>query len=220
MPDPIASAEGRALLLVGGGHAHLGLLRGLAMRPEPRLRVTLLAEETEPVYSGMLPGLVAGLYAPEECRVDLLRLATAAGARLVHDRATGLQAGSRRLLCARHPPLRYDLLSLDIGSVARPLPPDAEGVLPVRPIGDFPARLDAALARLAGRTLRLAVIGGGAAGVELAFSLQHRFAVAGRQADVTLVPGGVLLPRGGGLARILVRRALRARGIGLAEEAR
>ncbi|WP_165982507.1 selenide, water dikinase SelD [Dankookia rubra] len=217
MPDPIASAEGRALLLVGGGHAHLGLLRGLAMRPEPRLRVTLVADEVEPVYSGMLPGLVAGLYAAEECRVDLLRLATAAGARLVHDRATGLQAGARRLLCARHPPLRYDLLSLDIGSVARPLPPGGDRVLPVRPIGDFPARLDAALARLPDGRLRLAVIGGGAAGVELAFSLRHRLATTGRQAEVTLVPGGTLLPRGGGLPRAVVRRALRARGIGLAE---
>jgi selenide,water dikinase len=215
--DPVAGAGERALLLVGGGHAHLGLLRGLAMRPEPRLRVTLVADEVEPVYSGMLPGLVAGLYAPEECRVDLLRLATAAGARLVHDRATGLQAGARRLLCARHPPLRYDLLSLDIGSVARALPPGGGCVLPVRPIGDFPARLDAALAWLPDRRLRLAVIGGGAAGVELAFSLRHRLAATGRQAEVLLVPGGALLPRGGGLTRSVVRRALRARGIGIAE---
>jgi selenide,water dikinase len=187
------------------------------MRPEPRLRVTLVADEVEPVYSGMLPGLVAGLYAPEECRVDLLRLATAAGARLVHDRATGLQAGARRLLCARHPPLRYDLISLDIGSVVRPLPPGGGCVLPVRPIGDFPARLDVALARLPDRRPRLAVVGGGAAGVELAFSLRHRLAATGRQGEVLLVPGGALLPRGSGLARALVRRALRARGIGIAE---
>src|SRR3954470_6717515 len=151
MPDPIAGTEERALLLVGGGHAHLGLLRGLAMRPEPPLRITPAADEVEPVYSGMLPGLVAGLYAPEECRVDLLRLATAAGARLVHDRATGLRPGARRLLCARHPPLRYDLLSLDIGSVPRPWPAAVDWLLPVRPIGSFPDRLDAALARLPGR---------------------------------------------------------------------
>ncbi|MDO9708783.1 selenide, water dikinase SelD [Paracraurococcus lichenis] len=216
-PDIGAFPDGAELLLVGGGHAHLGLLRGLAMRPEPRLRVTLVAEELAPVYSGMLPGLVAGLYEPEACRVDLLRLATAAGARLVHDRATGLRPGARRLVCARHPPLRYDLLSLDIGSAARPLPPGGGCLQPVRPIGDFPARLAAALERLGGRRPRLAVIGGGAGGVELAFALRHRLAARG--AEVLLLPGGPVLPRAGAWARGLVRRALQARGIGMVADA-
>jgi len=199
---PGTGTEARELLLVGGGHAHLGLLRALAMRPEPHLRVTLVADELEPVYSGMLPGLVAGLYRPEECRVDLPRLAAAAGARLIHDRATGLCPGARRLLCARHPPLRYDLLSLDIGSVPRPLPEGGERLLPVRPIGDLPGRLAARLAELPDRPLRAAVIGGGAGGVELAFSLRHRLAAGGGGTGGVLLPGLQLPPRTGGFAKI------------------
>ncbi|SDB69716.1 FAD-dependent oxidoreductase [Belnapia rosea] len=213
MPKHVLPAESRELVLVGGGHAHLGLLRALAMRPVPGLRVTLLAEELAPVYSGMVPGLVAGLYRPEESRVDLLRLATAAGARLIHDRATGLDPAARRLACARHPALRYDLLSLDIGSVSRPLPPGEGRVLPVRPIGSLEARLAAVL--LDGPA-RAAVVGGGAAGVELAFSLRHRL---GPAAEVTLLPGAGLLPHAGGAARALVRRALAGRGIAILEGA-
>lgn len=208
-----SGAGGRDLLLVGGGHAHLGLLRGLALHPESGLRVTLVAAELAPVYSGMLPGLIAGLYPPEACRIDLPRLAAAAGAHLVNDRATRLQADARRLLCARHPPLRYDLLSLNIGAVSRPLPGDGAWLLPVRPIGDLPARLDAALARLPEGRVRVAVIGGGAAAVELAFSLRHRLDGAGRDAEVLLLPGDGLLPRAGRLGRGLAGRALRARGI-------
>ena len=209
--DLIPPAEGRELLLVGGGHAHLGLLRALAMRPVPGLRVTLVAEELAPVYSGMLPGLVAGLYAPEECRVELPRLALAAGARLIHDRATGLRPAAHRLLCARHPALRYDWLSINIGSVARPLPPGGGPLLPVRPIGSLDARLAAALP-----AARVAVVGGGAAGVELAFSLRHRL---GPEAEVALLPGARLLPQAGELARRSVRRALARRRIVVIEGA-
>jgi selenide,water dikinase len=206
-PDLTPPAEGRELLLVGGGHAHLGLLRSLAMRPVPGLRVTLVADELAPVYSGMVPGLVAGLYAPEECRVEIPRLALAAGARLIHDRATGLQPDARRLLCARHPPLRYDWVSLDIGSVARPLPPGEGPILPARPIGSLEARLAAALP-----AARAAVVGGGAAGVELAFSLRHRL---GPGAGIALLPGPLLLPHAGPLARWIIRRALAQRRIAL-----
>jgi selenide,water dikinase len=210
MPRDLAetpAAEGRELLLVGGGHAHLGLLRSLAMRPIPGLRVTLVADEPAPVYSGMVPGLVAGLYAPEECVVELPRLALAAGARLILDRATGLRPAARRLLCDRHPPLRYDWLSVDIGSVARPLPPGEGPLLPVRPIASLEARVAAALP-----AARAAVVGGGAAGVELAFSLRRRL---GPEAEVTLLPGQQLLPQSGPLARWVVRRALAKRRIAL-----
>ncbi len=214
MPRDLAEtppAEGRELLLVGGGHAHLGLLRSLVLRPIPGLRVTLVADELAPVYSGMLPGLVAGLYAAEECVIALPRLALAAGARLIQDRATGLQPAARRLLCARHPPLRYDWLSIDTGSVARPLPPGEGPLIAVRPIGSLEARLAAALP--AGRA---AVVGGGAAGVELAFSLRRRL---GPGAELALLPGAGLLPRSGPLACWVVRRALARRRIALVEGA-
>ena len=149
--------SGRDLLLLGGGHAHLGVLRALAMRPAPQgCIVTLVADELEVTYSGMLPGLVAELYQPEAGVVDLLPLCTAAGVRLIHDRATRLDASARRVVCARHPALRYDVLSLDIGSAPRPLPRNAGALLlPVRPIGSFATRLDAALRRCRGPPRRL-----------------------------------------------------------------
>ncbi len=216
-PAPLPSA--RHLILVGGGHAHLGVLRALAMRPEPGLALTLIADEMAVIYSGMLPGLVAGLYRPEECRVDLLPLATAAGARLIRDRVEGIDLAGGRVLCARHPPIGFDLLSLDIGSEARlEVPGAADHALPVRPIGSVPERLAAALDASTG-ALRIAVVGGGAGGAELALSLRHRLAAEGRAGQVTLLAGRTLLPRQPGLARALVRQALRARDIAILEGA-
>ncbi|RAI61077.1 FAD-dependent oxidoreductase [Roseicella frigidaeris] len=215
-----AAAAGRRLLLVGGGHAHLGLLHGLARRPEPRLRITLVAAETAPLYSGRLPALLAGLCPPAACRIDLGRLADAAGVALRHDRATALDAAARHLLCASGARFPYDLLSLDTGSVARPLPPGEGRLLPVRPIGDVPARLAAALDGLPPGPARIAVIGGGAAGVELAFALRRRLAQEGRAAALWLLPGPALLPATGPWGRRLVARALAARGIAVIDGAK
>src|SRR5205823_10160 len=67
-----------------------------------------------------LPGYVAGQYGFAECHIYLMRLARFAGARLIHDEAIGLDRARRQVLCRNHPPIRYDLVSLDIGSTPRP----------------------------------------------------------------------------------------------------
>src|SRR5436190_19779392 len=104
------------LLLVGGGHAHVHVLKRFGMCPQPGVRLTLVTRDVETPYSGMLPGYVAGQYTFPECHIDLVRLARFAGARLIHDEAVGLDSGKRQLMCRAHPPIRYDVASLDIGS--------------------------------------------------------------------------------------------------------
>src|SRR5271169_5635019 len=152
------------LVLVGGGHAHVHVLKSFGMRPVPGVRVTLISRDVETPYSGMLPGYVAGHYAFEECHIDLDRLARFAGARLIRDEAIGLDRATHSVLCRAHPPIRYDLLSIDIGSAPRTddVPGAAEHTIAVKPIAHFARRWAALLAR-ATKTpgLRLVVVGGG-----------------------------------------------------------
>src|SRR5246500_4673914 len=133
----------RDLVLVGGGHAHVHVLKSFAMRPAPGVRVTLVTRDVETPYSGMLPGYVAGHYSLDECHVDLGRLTRFAGARLIRDEAIGIDGADGAVLCDAHPPIRYDVLSIDIGSAppADDVPRAAEHAIAVKPIDRVPRRL-------------------------------------------------------------------------------
>ena len=202
------------LVLVGGGHSHVHVLKMWGMAPEPGVQLTLVTRDVDTPYSGMLPGYVAGAYTWRECHIDLARLATYAGARLIHAEACGLDTEKKRLLLKGRPPLAYDVLSVDIGSAPKPVsvspesdvaPANADAVAahlpsitPVKPIDGFCRRWDAILERVLslpeGQAAKIIVVGAGAGGVELALSMEGRLRrellKAGRSAstlEVTLV---------------------------------
>ena len=165
------------VVLVGAGHAHVAVLRMFGMRPIEGVRLTLLTREVETAYSGMLPGVVAGHYAIDDAHIDAGKLVRFAGGRLYQDAAVGIDLATRRVLCRSRPPIRYDLLSLDIGS--RPntgsVPGAAEHAIPVKPIDGFLQRFEGVLARVReGRTRHVLLVGGGAGGVELLLSVETR----------------------------------------------
>jgi selenide,water dikinase len=211
------AAIDRDLVLVGGGHAHVHVLKSFGMRPVPGVRVTLVTRGVETPYSGMLPGYVAGHYPFEECHIDLGRLARFAGARLIRDEAIGLDRANRLVLTRAHPPIRYDLLSIDIGSEPRSddVPGAAQHTILVKPIDHFARRWEALLARAKEtRRLRLAVVGGGAGGAELALSAQHRLAQYRIGSfEVVLVTREELLPSHNRRVRGLFEGIFAERGI-------
>jgi len=158
----------KRVLLVGGGHAHAWVLReGIAGE------VTLVTPYPHHTYSGMLPGYVAGHYTADEIRIDVAALCARAGARLVLGRAVGLDAARRRLRLEDGSTLDYDVASLDVGSEAA-APAHA---LAAKPFEPFMARWEEVRRGLR----RVAVVGAGAAGVEMAMAIAH-----GAGARVTL----------------------------------
>jgi selenide,water dikinase len=218
------------LVLVGGGHSHVAVLKRFGMRKLPGVRLTLIARDIDTPYSGMLPGFVAGHYAFDECHVDLAPLARFAGARLIHDEAVGIDRAARTVLCRARPPVPFDVLSLDIGS--RPKAHEVEGAVanatPVKPIDDFAARWARVMAHAAAAqgAFRIGVVGGGAGGVELMLAMQHRLraldVAAGRdpaRLAFHLVTANGLLPSHNISVQARFRRVLAARGIAVRENA-
>ena len=173
----------KRLLLIGGGHSHVEVLRRFALRPEPGVQLTVVSPHPFTLYSGMLPGLIAGHYRLEDCRIDLVALAAAARARHVQTFINGLHLDTRLAFCLSGETLRYDLASIDIGS--RPdmldVPGAAEYALAVKPAEHFVDRWDELVRRAPAlpEGWRLVMVGGGAAGVETLLSMQHRLLRAG-----------------------------------------
>jgi selenide,water dikinase len=215
----------RELVLVGGGHSHVVLLKHFAMHPVPGLRLTLICRDTHTPYSGMLPGYVAGHYDYDMVHIDLDRLATFANARFLRDEVTGIDRATQRVQCRTRPPIDYDVLSINIGSTpnTRITPGAAVFAVPVKPINQFNQRWLQLLQRLeqADRPLHVAVVGGGAGGVELILAIHHRLhrEQASRQRDTRdlrfslFTAGTTLLPTHNARVQGFFARTLAERGI-------
>lgn len=178
------------IVLVGGGHSHALVLQMWAMAPLPGVRLTLVSDRTHTPYSGMLPGHVAGVYDYDECHIDLRRLCEATGAQFFLDHVTGIEPERQHIICAEHPNLAFDWLSLDIGSTpaAVGVPGAADYAIPAKPVPEFlmawESLVEALMAQStpqaafsSGRRLpdvSLGIVGGGAGGVELAISMRSR----------------------------------------------
>ena len=124
------------LLLAGGGHSHALLLRMWAMRPERRPKhclISLVSRQSSAPYSGLVPGLVAGLYPRHACAIDLRRLCARAGVAFLLAEITGLDLERQELLLAGRPGLRFDRLSLNLGAVTASDPGGAMAVKPLEP---------------------------------------------------------------------------------------
>ena len=168
----------RDIVLVGGGHSHVGVLRQFAMHPLPGVRLTLVCTDVHTPYSGMLPGYVAGHYSYDEVHMDLARLAAFASARLVVGEVTGIDRAGRRVLLRDRPAMAYDRLSLNIGSTPQVWQVPGAGIhaVAVKPVFEFNQRWLALLDRVRRQagTTTIAVVGGGAGGVELTLAMQYR----------------------------------------------
>ncbi len=181
-------------------------------------RLTLIVDQPVAVYSGMVPGFVAGQYARSDLEIDVRPLALRAGARCIVARAIGVDLARRRVLLDGRPPIAYDTVSFDVGATVAGLevPGAREHAVPTRPIGAFVARVDEIVAAARGRDgFRVAVVGAGAGGVEVAFGLAARLGgAAGRRAEILLLETGPrVLPRYAPAVARRVEAAAAARGI-------
>ena len=213
------------LVLIGGGHTHVAVLKRFGMRPVPGVRLTLITRDVHTPYSGMLPGLVAGHYTFDDAHIDLAPLSRFADARLFHHPAVGLDLDRRQVLCDGRPPVSFDLLSINIGSTPslREVPGAAGVAVPVKPISTFVARWERFRARVASARgpVRVGVVGVGAGGVELTlavqFALRRMLEEIGRSADVLefhlFGAGPTILPTHNRGMRRRLERVLRARGV-------
>lgn len=181
----------RQLVLLGAGHAHRQVLQHLSTHPLVGLQVTLVAPHPHQVYPAMVPGFVAGHYALDDCLMHLDALVRRSGVRWLQHHVRALDAQTQSITLEDASTLHYDWLSVNTGAVQnrelleQTIPGSRTHALFVRPLEAFGSHWPRIAEMGDSRALRVAVIGGGATGVELALAVRHRL----KGAAVTLVCG-------------------------------
>jgi pyridine nucleotide-disulfide oxidoreductase family protein len=202
----------KRLLLLGAGHAQLSVLAALAAQPLPGTQALLVTPHPRQIYSGMVPGLLAGRYAIDDCAIPIAPLAEAAGVHLRLGSAVALDAAARSVMLADGESVGYDVLSIDTGATQRreAIEGAQEHALFVRPIETFLALWKRTCEWAGERPLAIVVVGGGAAGVELALAMRRTPQGRG---SVTLVAESDVPTGYGPRVQRLAQRALRRAGV-------
>ena len=184
------------LVLVGGGHAHVQILKSFGMKPEAGVRLTLITDVLNTPYSGMLPGHIEGIWSDQDIHINLVKLARFAGARLIHQPVKFINTDIKTIYLNNNIKFKYDVLSVNCGAAPdlSSIPGAERYAVAVKPISLFLDKLPSAEA-ISGP---VCVIGAGAAGAELTLAFRQKY---GASADIHLI---------GRSARILPMRSPRA----------
>lgn len=212
----------KRLVLIGGGHSHVEVLRSFGKAPAPGVELVLVSPHPDAPYSGMLPGWIAGHYSREDCHIDLAALARFANCRFVRAACNGLNHEAGLVFCENGEHLGFDAVSIDIGSRSPALETAGalEHAVAVRPVEQFVRKWEEACHALASGQGpdRIAVVGAGAAGTEVLLAMQHRLGSVAPSASVKFILVGDqadILPTHNERVRRIFRRVLDEREVSL-----
>lgn len=183
---------GRHLVIVGGGHAHLTVLARLRDFTGAGHRVTLVSPSPYHYYSGMGPGMLSGIYRPQEIRFHVGRMARDRGAEFITALVSKIDPVRKILHLSDGSVLEYDIASFNTGSdVSMDLPVllSVEGVFSAKPVDRLYAFRRAVLEGRFEKKVRIVVVGGGPAGVEVSSNARMLLDGARISGSITLVGG-------------------------------
>ena len=169
----------KQLVLIGGGHSNVQVLRKLCMHQYNGLNVILISESYGAIYSGMTPGYIEKIYSLDEITIDLQRLCFNAGATFIKDKVISLDEENKILHLKENPSISFDILSINSGSISNKQTIQIENdskIISVKPIGSLVSKLkkiDEVIEKSSQK--KISIVGGGIAAFELSFALHKRY---------------------------------------------
>jgi len=175
------------LVLIGGGHSHLSVLMKLSKKPLNGNRITLITNEIDTPYSGMIPGYIEGIYSWRDSHIDLYRLCLKLNVRFIHAEVERVSAHEKEIYFKDRPKIKFDVLSINTGiqSNNREIKGAAKYCLPVKPISKLANNFLNKITNFKS----IAFIGGGAGSVELALAIKKRFLNINQDIKITIITG-------------------------------
>ena len=175
------------LVLIGGGHSHIMLIMELSKKPIRGNRITLISNEIDTPYSGMIPGFIEGIYNWRETHIDLYKLCFKLDIRFIHSEVLEISAINKEIVLKNRPKIKFDVLSINTGiqSNNKTIKGALKYCIPVKPI----SKLSNNFLTEIEKNNNIAFIGGGPASVELALGLQKRFKNNKSNLKISIITG-------------------------------
>ena len=175
----IKAPKFKVLVLVGAGHANIQVLKKLTMKNYEGLQIITINNGYTSLYSGMTPGLIENYYVLEDASINLAKLCKNAGSVFINDEVIKLDEKKNIIYLKKHPPIKYNLLSLNIGCQSKindlEISKEAE-IIKVKPISNLVNKINSIEKLiLKEKVISCSIIGGGIGGIEIAFALQSRY---------------------------------------------
>lgn len=208
------------LVLVGGGHAHMTTLVNLNQFTQNNIRATLISPSEHHYYSGMGPGMLGQAYTPGEIRFNIKKMAEKNGGTFLKDRVIGVDPDKQLVFTESGTKVNFDLLSFNAGSfVPSPLIEGSQdSIFTVKPIENLIAAQQQIIRLCAEQYIRVAVIGGGPAAIEVACNVGHLISKNSHQGyKINIITSGKILSKFPSKVRHLAVKSLLQRGITVAE---
>lgn len=210
---------GKNLVLAGGGHAHMTVMLNIRDYIERGHHVTLISPEPYHYYSGMGPGMLSGVYRPQEVRFCIKKMVEDRGGVFIQDAVIRIDPEKRALFLKSGGEISYDVVSVNIGSE---IPLDSltgvtNTVYPVKPIINLVKARTFILETISKKGVDIVVLGGGPAGVEVSANAWRLVQEQNGKARITLVTGSGLFHNYPEKVKRLVRNTLQRQGITIYE---
>jgi NADH dehydrogenase FAD-containing subunit len=182
------------LVFVGGGHAHLTALFRIKDYVDRGHKVTVISSSAYQYYSGMGPGMLSGIYRPQDIRFHIRKMVEDRGGDFIEDRVINIKPQERTLSLAQGEIIGYDAVSFNIGSgVSYASAAEQSGhIFTVKPIINLLDAKKAVENGIGQKNLRIMVVGGGPAGAEVSGNVWRLVRDLGGRSEITLVAGSRL----------------------------
>ena len=214
----------KRLVFVGGGHAHLTCLKNLQEFRKLGHAVTLISPSPYHYYSGMGPGMLSGIYRPQEIRFNIKKMAEVRGATFKEGKVVRIDPNRRLLFLASGDEISYDVVSFNTGSdvpIESLTSMSYDHIFPVKPVINLLKARQTILGALReGKRPNFVVVGGGAAGLEITANLWRLVHDAQGIGKITNIAGKRLMGEAPEKVRDLATTSFLKRGVEVIEGAR
>lgn len=184
----------RRIVLLGLGHTNVDFVSRWIKDPLPETELVCISNFERSTYSGLFPSVLGLRRDPVEMQIDLKKLVNKADGRLIIGEV--VSCIGNRLQLADGESFDFDAMSIGVGSMPQGLPivSDSTPVLSIKPMQTFLARFHNAISEASKRrptgSIRIVIVGGGVASIEIAFAISRWAKIKSTDVQITIVTAG------------------------------